>query len=315
MAILRVCIASPAPRFANNGNSHTAARWADYLSACAQVQVITQWAGEPCDLLIALHARKSADAIERYRTARAEGRVVLVLTGTDLYRDLPADAAARRSLELADIVVVLQRKALERLPPQVKQKARVIEQSAPAQLVNDKRTDTAAFVAVGHLRDEKRPLTLMRAARRLRGRPPISIEHIGESLDETLAAAARQTMRECPRYHWLGGLAHTETRLHIARSHALVHPSAMEGGANAVIEAIRSRVPVLASRIDGNVGLLGEDYHGYFPVDDDEALAELMCRFAEDPSFAMILQSQCAEIEGRFAPDVEAAAVRQLLQA
>ncbi|HET9642910.1 MAG TPA: glycosyltransferase [Burkholderiaceae bacterium] len=89
-------------------------------------------------------------------------------------------------------------------------------------------------------------------------------------------------MRACPSYRWMGGLPHSDTRLHLARSHALVHPSAMEGGANAVVEAIRSRVPVLASRIDGNVGLLGEDYKGYFPVDDDEALAELMCRFADD---------------------------------
>ena len=80
-------------------------------------------------------------------------------------------------------------------------------------------------------------------------------------------------MPDCPRYRWLGALSQAAARRAIARARALVHMSRMEGGANVVIEAVRSGVPVLASRIDGNVGLLGADYDGYFPVGDAAALA------------------------------------------
>ena len=41
----------------------------------------------------------------------------------------------------------------------------------------------------------------------------------------------------------------------------------------------RSEVPVLASRIDGNVGLLGPAYEGYFAPGDAAELATLMQRF------------------------------------
>ena len=87
----------------------------------------------------------------------------------------------------------------------------------------------------------------------------------------------------------------------------------MEGGANVVIEAVRSRVPVLASRIDGNVGLLGADYEGYFPVGDAAALAALMRRFVADTGFAARLAAQCAVREPIFRPAAERAAVRRLV--
>jgi glycosyltransferase involved in cell wall biosynthesis len=87
----------------------------------------------------------------------------------------------------------------------------------------------------------------------------------------------------------------------------------MEGGANVVVEAVRSGVPVLASRIDGNVGLLGDDYEGYFRVGDAAALAALMRRFCRDAAFASRLQAQCAAREPLFLPAVERRAVRALV--
>jgi glycosyltransferase involved in cell wall biosynthesis len=87
----------------------------------------------------------------------------------------------------------------------------------------------------------------------------------------------------------------------------------MEGGAKVVIEAVRSGVPVLASRIDGNVGLLGIGYDGYFPVGDAAALAALMRRFCDDDAFADHLRAQCALREPMFVPAVERRAVRALV--
>jgi len=266
-------------------------------------------------MLIALHARKSAATIEAFRHARPEGRIVLVMTGTDLYRDLPDDASALRSLALADDIVVLQDLALRALPPAAARKARVIVQSChnrPAASSAASRDGPMRFIAMGHIRDVKDPATLARAARRLRD-ADIQVEHLGAFLDERLADDLRRLTQECPAYHLRGGLPHDEALQCLANADALVHPSKMEGGANVVIEAICAGVPVLASDIDGNAGLLGPAYEGYFPVGDDERLAALMRRFASDAAFRTRLRGQLDALRDRFTPEREAAAVRALV--
>lgn len=314
MARPRVRIVSPAQAGANNGNWHTAARWQRFLAPQAEVDIALGWDGEPLDALIALHARRSADTIARWHAAHAARPLAVVLTGTDLYRDLArGDASAAHSLKCASHLVVLQPEALRVLDDAARAKARVVLQSAPAWVHADKPSAPTEFAAVGHLRDEKDPATLMRAVRLLPDAPTMAVVHVGHALDAALADEARRTMADCPRYRWLGGLPPDETRERIARAHALVHPSRMEGGANVVIEALRSHVPVLASRIDGNVGLLGTDYDGYFAVGDVAALAALMLRFAGEPAFAARLTAQCAAREHLFAPAAEEAAVKHLL--
>jgi putative glycosyltransferase (TIGR04348 family) len=309
-----VCIVSPALAGDHNGNAHTAARWQRFLARDLPVQTLLSWQGEPAGALIALHARRSAEAIARFRAAHPARPLALVLTGTDLYRDLAGgDTAAVHSLECASHVVVLQPQALRQLPAAVQLKARVILQSATRLVRHDKALSHIDFVAAGHLRDEKDPLTLMAAARRLAGQPGLRITHIGRALDPALGDAAQRTAQECPAYRWLGGLGAAATRRWIARSRALVHTSRMEGGANVVIEALRSNVPVLASRIEGNVGLLGEHYDGYFPVGDAGALAALMQRFAHDAAFVAHLATQCAALQSLYTQAAEAAAVRRLL--
>ncbi len=305
----RVLIVTPALASANNGNWHTAARWQGFLGALANTQVAQVWAGEPVDALIALHARRSAASIAGFHEAHPHAPLAVVLTGTDLYRDLETDLSAQHSLECASHLVVLQTEALRHLPEALRGKARSIVQSAsdwPRAAV-----PKCDLLAVGHLRDEKDPHTLMRAVRELDG--SVRTVHIGAALDETLGNEARHTQAECASYRWLGGLAADETREWIASARALVHMSRIEGGANAVIEAVRCGTPVLASRIDGNVGLLGADYDGYFPVGDARALAALARRFLGEPEFADHLRAQCARREPLFRPQAEAAAVQALL--
>jgi len=311
----RVCIVTPALPAENNGNGHTASRWAGFLAAIADVEIALDWDGAPCDALIALHAKRSASTIARFAATHAGAPLALVLTGTDLYRDLAdGDMQARHSIECASIVVVLQSAALDRLDAAARAKSRVIVQSATACRLAHRDIDPD-FVAVGHLRDVKDPATLMRAAVRLaRDEPALSIAHIGAGLDAALGAQAEATAAACPGYRWLGARPHGAARRAIARACALVHPSRMEGGANVVIEAVRSGVPVLASRIDGNLGLLGADYDGTFPVGDDAALADLMKRFRHDTGFAAHLAAQCAAREPLFRPSRERAAVRALLR-
>jgi len=312
---VKIGIATPALAAANNGNWHTAARWTAHLAAVADVSLFEQWDGQPLDMLIALHARKSAGTIEAFRRGQPDGRIVLVMTGTDLYRDLPDDESALRSLALADDIVVLHDLALRALPPAAALKTRVIVQSCENHLAVSPATPRdrpVRFIAMGHIRDVKDPATLARAARRLR-EEDIAIEHLGAFLDERLADDLRRLTQDCPAYHLRGGLPHDVALQCLANADALVHPSKMEGGANVVIEAICAGVPVLASNIDGNAGLLGPSYEGYFPVGDDERLAALMRRFAAEPAFRARLRAQLDTLRERFTPEREAAAVRALI--
>ena len=330
----RVRIVSPALAAANNGNWHTAARWQRFLAEVAQVEIVgvddderradgdrrargdrpdDRGGHDAADLLIALHARRSARSIARWRAQRSEAPAVLVLTGTDLYRDLDVDPGARHSLQCASRIVVLQEAALARLDAASRAKAVVIVQSAPALRVAP-AAGAADLVAVGHLREEKDPQTIFRAVRLLAADAEApTIAHVGAALDPRLGEEARATMAACPSYRWLGALSHAAARRTIARAQALVHPSRMEGGANVVVEAVRSGVPVLASRIDGNVGLLGTAYEGYFPVGDAAALATLIRRFRADAAFAARLRGQCAAREPLFRPAAERRAVRTLV--
>ena len=89
----------------------------------------------------------------------------------------------------------------------------------------------------------------------------------------------------------------------------MVISSRMEGGANVVCEALRIGVPVIASRISGNVGLLGAGYSGYFPVEDEHALARALSRVATDRQFYRALKSQVARLRPMVAPQAEARAL------
>jgi putative glycosyltransferase (TIGR04348 family) len=313
-----LCIVTPALADANNGNWQTAQRWARLLSSHYRVHVARQWPDAhlpDTDLLLALHARRSAPSVAAWsETGRG---LVVVLTGTDLYRDIAHDASAQRSLWLAHRLVVLQEHAPLDLPPTLRPKCRVVFQSSPSRQTLSKTTAHLRAVMVGHLRDEKWPQTLFEAARLLRTDEGIRIDHIGHALEPALGEAARQTALDCPHYRWLGGLPHTATRQRIQRAHVLVHTSRMEGGAHAILEAVRCGTPVLASRIPGNVGMLGEGYGGYFPGGDAHALAALLrqCRdgLAAPAGRLEALQAQCTARAPLFDPLAEKAALLALL--
>jgi len=261
--------------------------------------------------MIALHARRSAPSVQAWSAQHPGKPLILVLTGTDLYRDIHSDASAQQALALATHLVVLQEDGLAALPAELRAKARVIFQSAPRLKPAIKSTQRFKAVMVGHLRDEKDPLTFMQAAKLCAG--AASFEQIGDGLDGALADAARRAAAQVPGYRWLGGLPRAQTRQHIKRAHALVNCSLMEGGAHVILEAVQSGTPVLASRISGNVGMLGADYAGYFDVGDAAGLAALVKRCATEPDFLADLQSQCALRAELFEPAVEKRLVLKLI--
>ncbi len=326
----QVVIVSPALADANNGNWQTARRWQKFLQSPAashpafQTRIVTQWPDGPAaaqdSCMIALHARRSAASVMAWAQSRGRGAelqpvpgLAVVLTGTDLYRDILTDTQAQQSLQWAQRLVVLQDLGLSRLPTALQSRAQVIFQSTSARQSLPKSARFLKAVMVGHLREEKSPQTLFAAARMLEPQEAIHIDHIGAPLDAALAALAQATAAACTGYRWLGALPHEATRRRIQRAHVLVHTSRMEGGAHVVMEAVRSGTPVLASRVDGNVGMLGSDYAGYFDWDHAEQLVALLRRCHRDPAFLAQLQAQCAARAPLFAPQAERQAVQQLV--
>jgi glycosyltransferase involved in cell wall biosynthesis len=140
---------------------------------------------------------------------------------------------------------------------------------------------------------------------------------VGGALDRDLGRFAQAFAQREPRYRWVGAMPHACTRQAIKRAHLLILPSRMEGGANVVVEALSAGTPVLGSHMSGNIGMLGADYAGYFPVGDAAALASLLLQCERDASFYNRLARQCRRRSALFRPERERAAlcavIRELL--
>ena len=304
---------TPALAAANNGNWQTARRWARLLGRAYRITLTDRWEHGAHDCMIALHARRSAPSMQAWRQQAGGRPLVLALTGTDLYRDIDTHPEARAWVDDADRLVVLNTLGARRLPPAAQEKTVTVLQSCGERRPLARSVRHLRALMVGHLRDEKDPLTYLRAARRLAGRADILLDHVGAALDARLGAQAAALNAAGIGYRWLGELPHEAARRRIQAAHVLVHASRMEGGAHVVIEAIRSGTPVIASRIDGNLGLLGEDHPALFEPGDDAALAALLARARDDPAWLRALAERSAACSPRFSPEAEARALLGLL--
>lgn len=279
-----------------------------------QVVIREKLRGERCDLLIALHARKSADDIAQFRRTSSDRPIVVVLTGTDLYGDIRTSRAAQQSLELADRLVLLQPEGLQELPPQLRQKSRVIFQSAIPLPTRPCPLKSVFEISVcGHLRPVKDPFRAALAARKLPAESRIRITQIGAALTDSMKQRATKELIRNPRYRWAGDVPHLRARRLVARSRLLVLSSKLEGGANVISEALADDVPVLSTRISGSIGLLGKDYEGYFEVGDTLGLTRLMLRCEQDGEFLKSIRSQCRESAVLLRPQCEQATLKSLL--
>jgi putative glycosyltransferase (TIGR04348 family) len=311
--VLVICPASPGSRA---GNRTTALRWAAKLRALGhRVRIAEKYCDEACDVLIALHAHKSAASVSRSFETCPGRPIVVALTGTDLYRDLPESIAARTALAIARRIVVLQPLAIERIPDAHRAKARVIYQSAvPTPNPDPPDPDHFDISVPGHLRDEKDPFRTASAARLLPASSRVRILQIGRALTPEYEALARREQIENPRYLWLGELSRRHSRRLVASGRAVALTSRIEGGANVISEAIADGLPVLASRIDGSIGLLGVDYPGLFDAGDTQSLAKAVSRLETDRSFYAELKARCVGLQPLFDPNRELQSWKHLLE-
>jgi putative glycosyltransferase (TIGR04348 family) len=312
---MRITITVPRSAVPRSGNRHTSARWAKFLRGLGhRVREVTEWRGGGDDLLLALHAFKSHSSISRFSLQRPDSPLVVALTGTDLYRDIGRHAEARESLGMAARLIVLQEEGLRELSPYLRTKARVVYQSADVALRHASDRSRFRIAVIGHLREEKDPFRAVLALRFVDRAAPIEVVQIGGSLHPDMTRQARGWVQRERRYRWLRSVPHRKAMSELSKSHVLVVSSLMEGGANVICEAARIGVPVLASRIPGNIGMLGRDYPGYFPARNERALGRLIERCRTEPVFYRRLGGALRQRRALFAPAAEKAALARALQ-
>ena len=291
---MKIALITPAAPGSRHGNRGTAMRWAGMLHELGhKVSIQVDWDGSSVDLMLALHARRSHASMRNFAICCPDQPLILALTGTDLYRDIRTDAEAQASLQLATRMIVLQQMGLLELAPALRRKTRVVYQSAQRVQRVPPLKSCFEVVVSGHLREEKDPFRAAAALAYLPAGSRIRVTHIGGAMSPAMAREAQAWMKREPRYRWLGEVAHGKALRLLARSRLMVISSRMEGGANVVSEALANNVPVIASHISGNIGMLGGDYAGYYPLEDERALARRLSRAQIDATYYRKLAAQC----------------------
>lgn len=315
---MNILLVNPATSDTRKGNHVTSDRIIHHLSELGHTVTLgSNYTEGDWDCLIALHAYKSAGTVEAFVEHHPEARTILMLTGTDVYRDLNGEPETLRSIERADTLVLLQPLAREELPPGHRDKARVVHQSVLHPPSTGKRPDGSddKFVALSaaHLRDVKDPLRLAYAARELPESSSVKAYHLGGILEDSYRDKL-ESIKSCSRFEYLGEKPRKRTLEYIKGADVFVITSRLEGGANVVSEAISAGTPVLASDIPGNRGLLGEDYPGYFPVGDTNRLTELLLECEQNGKFRNQLSEAIFALRNIVDPEHERAQWKDVLQ-
>lgn len=315
MDSLTIQIITPVPSSSRKGNRVTAERWKQFfVNMNHSVTIEQEWTGNKTDVFIALHARKSGTDIQQYARTYPDQPILLCLTGSDLYRDLGRFVSVQKSIDQADRLIVLQERAPYELDPSDREKTHVIYQSV-GNVPDHDPSDKNEFrvCVVGHLRSMKDPFRAARAARWLPDHSRVRILHIGGVLEDGMGEVASNEAIENDRYTYLGEKSREKTLEWMATSHLLVHSSYREGGAHVLSEAIAIGLPVIASEIPGNIGMLGEHYSGYYPAGDTRSLASMLETVEEKASFRHQLQTSVQARQKRVRPETERDEWKKLL--
>lgn len=178
-----------------------------------------------------------------------------------------------------------------------------------------RRSDAFEVVVVGGLRAVKDPLRAAYAARSLPAESRIRVTSIGPILEPEFAAEIAREAATNLRFRWAGALSHARSVRTIAQSDLLALTSRSEGGANVIGEAVTVGVPIVSSKIDGSVGLLGQDYPGFYPAADTLALQRLLRRAETEREFLTALRIRCKSLRPLFEPERERRSWDRLIRA
>lgn len=219
-------------------------------------------------------------------------------------------------MEAADSLVVANEGLVDAVPSAVRHKVRVIPKSLAIRVPDwapPVANESFRAIAVAHLRAQKDPFLTVQALELLPDLEDLEVVHVGAEAEAGWGRRAREHCLREPRFRWLGEVPHREAVELAATSHLMINTSFMEGGANAICEALHIGLPVFATAIPGNTGMLGKDYPGLFPVGDALALAALLRRAKEDAAFLKQLAKASRERSSRFTSELETRGWLELL--
>ena len=326
-----IVIAAPIRPSGRSGNDVSVQRWATQLELLGhRVTVLPVEEGaklnsaaarelDRADLLLALHARRSAPMVQWWGERHPGLPLIVALSGTDLYNDMPDSTEAMASADAADALIVLQPAALERLDrlaPGWGSKTTVVHQSVAPPLPDRRPApDEVRVIVLAHLREVKDPLLAARAARRLDQTSRVTVHHAGRAFDRSWVEAAENEEKVNPRYHWHRELDRDAALRLLATGHVLACTSLAEGGANVVTEAIAVGVPVIGTRIEGHTGLLGADHPGLIPVGDELALTDLLTQLEHDRPLLDELRRRTDQLRPITEPAAERLALASVIAA
>ena len=311
-----IILVSPAAAQSSNGNFTTAIRWKKILNNLGhQVHLTDTYDGHHYDLMIALHAWRSAKSIHTFKSLFPNQPLIVALTGTDAYRFIHSHSRETlKSIEIADHLIGLHELIANAIPEQFHTKLNIIYQASTLKPIRNKKIKRNFHICIaGHLRDEKDSLRSAYAIRDLPANSKIYASHYGKAHDKGWEHKARLENIKNKRYYWEGEISQTLLRDKLSQAKLLVLSSRMEGGANIISEAITLGLPVIASRIEGSVGLLGKKYAGYFDVENTFQLRKLLLQCERSKSFFSLLKQQCHARHQLFSPNKEIYSWRQLL--
>ena len=275
---MRICVASPYPLSDLKGNSVTTCRIVELLNELGYLARGSHgFDGDPTDVLISLHSHKGAPAVDEFQRQFPEGKVIVLITGTDLYDDLP-QGRGMTTLHQADAIAIPYREARGGVLQEFDDQIHVVPSSLVIPEIEAKpEPDQFLITIVGHLRPVKRSFLTVEAVAAHPEWENVTVRQLGEALDQESLKTACDWEEKDRRYQWLGALPREESLALCARSSLTVNSSLSEAAPNALLEAMTLGVPILSSKIEGNIGLLGEDYPGYFDGDSLESkLAEII---------------------------------------
>ncbi|PQJ28226.1 glycosyltransferase [Rubritalea profundi] len=313
---MHILISSAYPLSSPKGNSITAKRIAKLLTQAGHAaQAINTDMPPPADAMIALHATKTLAASKRFKVNSPNRKLIIYLTGTDIYREQTNNNPEfKEALILADALVVSQRASLASIPSEFQDKSHFVPASVllpPLKKVSSPPSPSLALI--GHLRSVKNPFLMNKALKELDGLK-LDVFTLGAALEPNMLHEVHNWQQADSRFHWLNDVPYTKALSWIQQVDFTLNTSHSEGGSNAVAESIVLGTPVLASKIEGNVGMLGDDYLGYFEPNNASSLARLIHLAVTDYSFHQNLLQQITDLQQNFLPEKETAGWLKLLR-
>ena len=318
---MKIILITPALPSSRAGNRVTAVRWKNILIELGHKVVVksafdeVRQPADSFDAMIALHSWRSADSIDSFKQQFPQKPLIVALTGTDLYKFIKSHPKPTlRSIKQADALIALHDLASLAIPKAYRKKVHVIYQSADIikrkKNINKKYFD---ICVIGHLREEKDPLRAAYAVRKLPDHSRIRVKQYGKAHKPAWAIRAENEMQRNVRYTWFNEVPHWKINQQYENADLMVLSSKMEGGANVISEACAAGMPVIASKIDGSIGLLGKTYPGYYPYGDTKSLRELLLKTESDKLFLNKLTKACKAKANLFTYSREKKNMKKLL--